>query len=100
MSRIVIVHDEMGIYVGNCLGLGFFTLLDCGGQPMVCTFPDEEEARKHIASWDTNNDPNAYRYVSISTDDDWVGYDTLAAVGLEEQARPLLWETIGEGNPQ
>ncbi len=29
---VVIVHNEMGVYLGSCMGLGFWTLLDPAGQ--------------------------------------------------------------------
>lgn len=63
MAHVVITHPEMGVYLGHARGLGFFTLLDSAGQPSACTFTSEAEARKHVASWQSHNDPDAYTYV-------------------------------------
>lgn len=65
--RTVITHPEMGVYVGHCLGLGFWTLLDSAGQPSATTFDNELDAREHIASWDENNDPNDYGFVLVES---------------------------------
>ena len=60
---VVIVHDEMGVYLGSCMGLGFWTLLDPAGQPSACVFADEAEARDHIATWEEG--PSLYRFVEV-----------------------------------
>lgn len=51
-ERILIFHPEMGVYLGNCLGLGFWSKLDPGGQDAAVTFESAEEAINHAASWD------------------------------------------------
>lgn len=67
--RIVITHTEMGVYLGGFLGLGFWTLIDPAGQPSAVTFDDEAQARAHVSSWCEENDPDAYRYVPVTTCD-------------------------------
>ena len=62
---VVITHPEMGVYLGSCLGLGFWTLLDPVGQPLAATFADVDGATTHVASWDDNNDPAAYAFVEV-----------------------------------
>lgn len=81
-SVIVITHQELGIYVGSCLGLGFWSLLDTAGQPAVATFLDEEEAREHVASWEELNDPASYGYVEVFTAGSHATVDELAEAGL------------------
>jgi hypothetical protein len=49
----VIYSPELGVYLGNCLGLGFWSKLDPVGQPCAVTFPTIYEAQRHAASWDT-----------------------------------------------
>lgn len=63
--RFVLTHPEMGVYLGNCLGLGFWTLLDTVGQPEAVTFPSIAEAEMHIRSWDQNNNPDVYQFVPV-----------------------------------
>ena len=50
--RYVLVHPDAGIYVGNCLGLGFWSKVDPVGQPEAVTFASQTEAHEHIQSWD------------------------------------------------
>jgi hypothetical protein len=57
--RFVLHHPEAGIYLGNFLGMGFWSHLDPVGQPQAVTFATETEALTHIQSWDeTNSDFN------------------------------------------
>jgi hypothetical protein len=72
--RIVLTHPDMGVYLGNCLGLGFWTLLDTAGQQEAVTFPDIDTARAHIRSWEANADPAAYDFVPV----DCIDYATIA----------------------
>jgi hypothetical protein len=48
MTRYVAYHEEMGIYLGHCLGLGFWTLLDPVGQPCAVTFESPDELNEHL----------------------------------------------------
>jgi hypothetical protein len=48
----VIVDPEMGIYIGNCLGMGFWTKLDPVGQPSVVTFESTQEAEDFMSTWE------------------------------------------------
>jgi hypothetical protein len=86
--EIVITHPEMGIYLGNCLGLGFWTLIDPVGQPEATTFPDADTARTHIASWDENNDPTDYSFVEVASG----SILALKAAGLE----PLMGDMVAD----
>lgn len=65
-NEIVIAHPDMGVYLGNCMGLGWFSRLDAIGQLVACTFENEEQARAHIVGWDSNNDPAAYSYHPVA----------------------------------
>lgn len=49
---LVIVHPENGIYLGSCMGLGFWSKLDPVGQDAAVVFPTQEDARSHVESWD------------------------------------------------
>lgn len=64
-DEIVIVHPEMGIYLGCALGLGFWSNLDAADQTMAATFENEAQAREHVASWGELNQPDDYDYVRV-----------------------------------
>lgn len=95
--RIVVVHPEMGIYLGSFLGLGFFSKLDCAGQTCACTFADEADARDFVGSWVMDNDPNAYRYVPV-TSNAYAEIAELEAAGLD--TAELRAEVLRNADPQ
>lgn len=83
MAKILVVSNELGVYLGTALGLGFFTKLDCAGQTQPCTFPSKQEARGHVASWDANNDPDAYAYHELPDDgNEYATIEELEDAGL------------------
>lgn len=44
--HFAIVHPEAGIFVGEAMGLCFFSLLDTAGQTRIATFSTEAEAHE------------------------------------------------------
>lgn len=92
--KVVIVHPEMGIYLGNCLGLGFFSMLDCAGQITAALIESEAEAREHVSTWSTKNDPDTYRYVEVTAVRQWATIEELEAAGLGEFTAPLRDERL------
>jgi hypothetical protein len=52
-TRFVVVHPEMGIYLGSAMGLGFWSKMDPVGQVEAITFPDRETAERVMRSWDS-----------------------------------------------
>lgn len=51
-GAVVLFHPEDGIYLGHCMGLGFWTKLDPVGQPSAVCFDDEADARAHMQTWE------------------------------------------------
>jgi len=49
----VIVHPEMGVYLGSCLGLGFWSKLDPVGQAAAATFDSVEDAETFMGAWES-----------------------------------------------
>lgn len=87
--EIVISHHEMGIYLGGCMGLGFFSKMDAVGQVAACTFETEEQARAHVTGWDSANDHAAYDYHAVAI-------ATLGCATVEELIAAGLRERIGD----
>lgn len=70
----VIVHPEMGVYLGSWIGMGFWSKLDPVGQPSAITFDTPDEAEAHMATWGSGRpekatlaavDADEGRYASI-----------------------------------
>lgn len=82
---VVITHPEMGIYIGNAMGLGFWSKWDGVGQTQAAVFPSEVEAKAHVASWDERNVVEDYEYATVETEDpDYATVEELRAAGLED----------------
>lgn len=48
----VIYTDAEGVYIGHCMGLGFWSKLDPADQPCATTFPTIADAEQHMAEWE------------------------------------------------
>lgn len=82
VHEYVIVHPVMGVYLGTGMGFGFFSLLDSVGQEYACTFSTREQARAHIESWDTNNNPEDYDIVQVFCPKGWASPEHMHAAGI------------------
>lgn len=51
-SKVVICSDELGVYLGSFMGLGFWSKLDPAGQNFAVCFDDKGDAQSHVNSWD------------------------------------------------
>lgn len=49
--EFVIACKEYGVFLGQLLGLAFWSHLSCEGIDSACTFQSEEQAKQFIASW-------------------------------------------------
>jgi len=96
-KRIVIVHNEMGIFVGAAVGFAFWSMLDPGGQHQAVTFDDEEDARDFVKEWIPPQDPDAYRYVTVESASEWATISELDRAGLGTMTALLLFNTPVEG---
>lgn len=83
MKKFVITHAEMGIYLGNYMGLGFWTLMDSADQPMAVVFDNKKDAYEHIRSWDERNNPYNYNLVSIEASGRYASIPALIDAGLK-----------------
>ncbi len=88
MKTVVIISPELGVYMGNGLGLAFWSKLDFIDQDHAPVFDDEAQARKHIQSWENNHEPDSYLYYVIAptkeADDGckYVSIEAMTAHGL------------------
>jgi len=103
----VISHPEHGIYLGNCMGLGFWSKIDPVGQPSAVTFPTQSEAEEHMSKWDDGRPldvtlhevtPDNGDYASISACvaaglDGWIDAEPAQSAGIERMELPGMWDT-------
>ena len=66
-KRFVIYDLNFGVYLGACMGLGFWSLLDAAGQDMACVFESKDDAQNHVDSWDSK--PTAMSFIPVETKD-------------------------------
>lgn len=72
----VIYSEEEGIYIGECLGLGFWSKLDPVDQPAAVTFPSAADAERYMSTW-LSGRPNGVRLVDVVPDSE--GYASIEA---------------------
>lgn len=82
MTTVVITHPKMGIYLGSCMGLGIWSMLDPAGQDAAVTFPSEAAATRVITTWESNGDPAAYRFEPVACAGPYAEIPELVAAGL------------------
>lgn len=62
MKRFVVYSEEKGIYLGSCMGLGFWSKLDAVGQVAAVTFSGQESVDKFVKTVD---DPKVFADVKL-----------------------------------
>ena len=70
MIRYVLFSDEAGVYLGSCMGLGFWSKLDSAGQTHACVFESEAQVAVMLAAWDSQP-PFAMRTVAVDCADEY-----------------------------
>jgi hypothetical protein len=90
LDRYVLFQKDWGIYLGGCMGLGFWTKLDPVGQTAACVFKKAEDVHKHIATWE-NHPPDDYKVMPVATEHDlYATMEECVAAGLP------AWDPDGE----
>jgi len=85
----VIFTDAEGVYIGHCMGLGFWSKLDSVDQPCATTFPTIQDAAEHMAGWE-GGPPPGVSFVPVVPDEPG-GFASIAAcvrAGLPEWLIP------------
>lgn len=52
-KHFLIYSKDWGVYLGSCMGLGFWSKLDPVGQSEACVFENHKQANEHMKSWDS-----------------------------------------------
>jgi hypothetical protein len=81
-TRYILHHPEMGIYLGSCMGMGFWSKLDPVGQSEAATFDNPEQIKEFMATWE--NKVTGCEITPIETDcrDAYVTIAEIEAIGL------------------
>lgn len=78
----VLYSPSLGIYLGQCMGFGFWSNLDPVDQPSACAMESIEEWESHISSW-LSPPPDDGCFVPISCLTPFVATrEEVVAVGL------------------
>jgi hypothetical protein len=79
---IVLYHEEMGVYLGSCFGLSFWSKLDPIGQEAAITFKDSIQAAETMKHW--VNIPEDVRAVPVNSIDKhgYASIDACVKAGL------------------
>jgi len=75
-ASLVIYDAEMGVFLGFCLGLAFWSNLDPVGQPAAPTFTSHKEAESFLDAWGDGR-PAGATLVPVVADQN--GYASVAA---------------------
>ena len=67
-TRFVLNHPENGVYIGDFLGLGFWSNLETAGQDSAVTFNSEAEAMGHAETWPNPEDREGLQAIALDTD--------------------------------
>lgn len=65
-ERFVIYDEEMGVFLGHCIGMGFWSRLDPVGQDSAVTFVSEEQAHELMVMMGKQD----CRVVEVRTEDE------------------------------
>lgn len=102
MPQVLIVSRSFGVYLGTCMGMGFWSKLENLEMPEACNFPSADEALRVMQTWDgflSLPDDMTFPFVEDADQD---GYSTLAECcaveGVEPWPRPEL--QAPNGHPQ
>ncbi|MFC3724439.1 hypothetical protein [Neoaquamicrobium sediminum] len=82
MKRVVITHPQMGVYLGNAMGFGFFSLLDCVGHSQAVSFGSVSAAQEHIKNWANHSDPATFAFVEVDAHEEYVDVISLVQAGV------------------
>ena len=85
-TRYVLYTEEDGIYLGSCMGMGFWSKVDPVGQSAACTFESESQIREIVAEWEWK--PQQWRAVQVEPDD-----GLYASIAACERAGLPGWDT-------
>lgn len=102
--RFVMVHYDFGVYLGNCMGLGFFSMLDTAGQSTAVTFDTVDEIKAHVNSWEVSPeglpfDQSKIWFVPVETDANYASIADLKKAGLSHMLGDMEVDALRYAEP-
>jgi hypothetical protein len=82
---VVINHPKLGIYIGSCMGFGFWSKRDPCGQDCAVVFDSVVMAQSIVRSWDDHSMLPELSYVEVTPDIDnqWASITACVKAGLD-----------------
>lgn len=86
MKRYLLVSQSMGVYLGSCMGMGFWSKLDSVGQTEAVTFDSPKTIQQVMAEWDglaSLPSDLSYPEVEVTREDGYATEAECVAAGAE-----------------
>lgn len=97
LPRVIITHVEWGVYLGSCMGLGFWSRLDPVGQDSAVTFDNDAQALLVVQCWDSQPDQNDLRLVEVQVQSE-NRYATIEEISAADPR--LRWDPAAGGEKE
>ena len=80
-TKLLLHSKELGVYLGSCMGLGFWSELDPAGQTEAVTFDSKAIAEEFMNTWD--EEVTDVTFLPITTNDLHVSMDDCVRAGVK-----------------
>ncbi|MEG0869229.1 MAG: hypothetical protein RSG77_19615 [Hafnia sp.] len=63
---LVVTHNKMGVYLGSCVGMDFWSKGNAVGMGAAMAFKSEQEALDHFST--VESPPDALQFITVEAD--------------------------------
>ena len=91
MERYIIVSKEIGVYLGSCFGLHFWSKIDAVGQDSAIVFPSVNEARGFLNMYPAKFSVGDFVAIKkvVTSNDHYASIAECVAVGVPDWSDQL-----------
>jgi hypothetical protein len=87
---MIAYSPTLGVYLGQCMGLGFWSKLDFAGQEEACTWKNAEDFQEFSENWITPP-PEDLRFLGVNTDKHYATHDECVMAGADPWLSPSTY---------
>ena len=77
--RYLLYTESEGYFIGEMMGMGFWTNMDRAGQTHCVTFPNPRVAKQYSKSWTTPLE--GLEVKEIETEEEYISFEKLGVLG-------------------